>query len=308
MLRFIARRVGQGLVTIALLTVVVFLLSRATGDPLDSLVPVDASEEQREHVARQLGLDRPLWEQFLVYVGNLLRGDLGISFTHRVPVTELFAERIFNSLALVVPAFAIVVLVGPALGVIGATSRFSTVRRGVLILATLGIAMPVFWLGLVLVRIFAVELGWLPASRMGGWEHYVLPVTSLSLLLIAGMMRLVRSSMLESMGRDYVKLARIKGVSERSIRWKHALRNSLSSAVAFLSVYMSSLVAGTTVIEKVFAWPGVGLLLYDGVVARNYPLVQGVILISVVLVVAVNTVFDVLQAYLDPKVRLSGVS
>jgi peptide/nickel transport system permease protein len=303
---FIARRIGQGALTIAILAVLVFVLSRVTGDPLNTLVPIEASPAQRANIARQLGLDKPLYEQFFTYIGNLLTGDLGVSFTHRVPVTELFSERIFNSLALVVPAFVIVILVGPVLGVIGATSRFSAVRKGVMIFATLGIALPVFWLGLVLVRIFAVQLGWLPASRMGDWTHYVLPVASLSLMMIAGMMRLVRSSMLDSLGRDYIKLARIKGVSERSIRWSHALRNSLGSAVAFLGVYMSLLVAGTTVVEKVFAWPGVGLLLYDGVVARNYPLVQGIILISAVLVVAVNAMFDVLQAYLDPKIRLGA--
>jgi peptide/nickel transport system permease protein len=303
---FIARRIGQGALTIAILAVLVFVLSRVTGDPLNTLVPIEATPAQRENIARQLGLDKPLYEQFFTYIGNLLTGDLGVSFTHRVPVTELFSERIFNSLALVIPAFVIVILIGPVLGVIGATSRFSAVRKGVMIFATLGIALPVFWLGLVLVRIFAVQLGWLPASRMGDWTHYVLPVTSLSLMMIAGMMRLVRSSMLDSLGRDYIKLARIKGVSERSIRWRHALRNSLGSAVAFLGVYMSLLVAGTTVVEKVFAWPGVGLLLYDGVVARNYPLVQGIILISAVLVVAVNAIFDVLQAYLDPKIRLAA--
>lgn len=303
---FIARRIGQGALTIAILAVLVFILSRVTGDPLNTLVPIEASPAQRENIARQLGLDKPLYEQFFTYIGNLLTGDLGVSFTHRVPVMDLFAERIFNSLALVIPAFIIVILVGPVLGVVGATSRFSAVRKGVMIFATLGIALPVFWLGLVLVRIFAVQLGWLPASRMGDWTHYVLPVASLSLMMIAGMMRLVRSSMLDSLGRDYIKLARIKGVSERSIRWHHALRNSLGSAVAFLGVYMSLLVAGTTVVEKVFAWPGVGLLLYDGVVARNYPLVQGIILISAVLVVAVNALFDVLQAYLDPKIRLAA--
>jgi ABC-type dipeptide/oligopeptide/nickel transport system permease component len=303
---FIARRVGQGALTIAILTALVFLLSRVTGDPLNTLVPLDATPAQRDNIARQLGLDKPLYEQFVVYVGNLLTGDLGMSFTHRVPVAELFGERIVNSLALVVPAFFIVALLGPILGVIGATSRFSVVRKAVLIFATLGIALPVFWLGLVFVRIFAVQLGWFPASRMGDWKHYVLPVVSLSMMMIAGMMRLVRSSMLDSLGRDYIKLARIVGVSERTIRWKHALRNSLSSAVAFLGVYMSLLVAGTTVVEKVFAWPGVGLLLYDGVVARNYPLVQGIIIITAAMVVALNTMFDVVQAYLDPKIRLGG--
>ncbi|MFD4351252.1 ABC transporter permease [Nocardia sp. NPDC058518] len=301
---FIVRRVGQGALTILILAVLVFVLSRLTGDPLNNLVPLEASPAQRATIAAQLGLDKPLHEQFIIYFANLLTGDLGMSFTHRVPVSTLFGERIFNSLALVIPAFIVVIIVGPVLGVVGATSRFSVVRKAVLIFATLGIALPVFWLGLVFVRVFAVELGWLPASRMGDWTHYVLPVASLSLLMIAGMMRLVRSSMLDSLGRDYIKLARITGASERSVRWKHALRNSLSSAVAFLGVYMSVLVAGTTVIEKVFAWPGVGLLLYDAVVARNYPLVQGIILISAVLVVAVNTVFDVLQAYLDPKIRL----
>ena len=207
---FIARRVGQGVLTIAILAVLVFVLSRVTGDPLNTLVPIEATPAQKANLARQLGLDKPLYEQFIVYMGNLLTGDLGMSFTHRVPVADLFSERIFNSLALVIPAFIMVIILGPVLGVIGATSRFSIVRKAVLIFATLGIALPVFWVGLVLVRFFAVQLGWLPASRMGDWKHYVLPVASLSLMMIAGMMRLVRSSMLDSLGRDYIKLAESK--------------------------------------------------------------------------------------------------
>jgi ABC-type dipeptide/oligopeptide/nickel transport system permease component len=306
MTRFIVRRAKQGVITLLFLTVLVFLLSRATGDPLNTLVPSDAAPGQREAIAAQLGLDKPLYQQFVIYVGDLLQGDLGESFTHRAPVSELFGDRIFNSLAMVLPAIVIVMIVGPILGLIGATSRFTAVRKAVMIFATLGIAVPVFWLGLVLVRIFAVQLGWLPTSRMGDWTHYVLPVISLSLLLIAGMMRLVRSSMLDSLSRDYIKLARVKGASERSVRWKHAMRNSLSPAVAFLGVYLSALVTGTIVLEKVFAWPGVGLLLYDAVVARNYPLVQGIILITAFMVVVVNAIFDVIQAYLDPKVRLGA--
>jgi peptide/nickel transport system permease protein len=190
------------------------------------------------------------------------------------------------------------------LGVIGATTRFRWVDRGLGILAALALAAPVFWIGVVLILIFSVTLGWLPSSRMGGFSHYVLPVVTLVLFIAAGIMRLVRSSMLESMGMEYVKLARLKGLSESRVIWMHALRSSLTAGVSFLGLYFALLITGSVVIERVFSWPGTGQLLFSGIGARDYPLVQGIVLLTSGLIVVIGIVFDIIQAYLDPRIRL----
>lgn len=304
MTQFILRRAWQGILTLLVLAMIVFVMSRSTGDPLNLMLPVDAPVEQREVMERRLGLDRSMPQQFVSYMGDLVRGDLGTSIRHRAPVTEVFAERFPNSLGLILPAFVLAWIIAVPLAVIGATTRFRWLKHSLTVLATAGIATPLFWLAIMLILVFSVQLGWLPSSRMGGINHYVLPVTSLALFLLAGIMRFVRSSMLDSLGSEYIKMARIKGLSERRVIWSHALRNSMTSGLSFLGVYFSVLVTGSIVIEKVFAWPGAGRLLYDGIVARDYPLVQGVILISAVLIVLVNIGFDILQAYLDPRVRL----
>jgi len=301
---FVARRLGQGVITILILTVIVFAMSRLTGDPLNLLLPIDATQEQREFMERQLGLDRPIVEQFFNYLFGVLRGDLGNSIGSGQPVIELFFERFPNTLSLIIPAFVLAWIVGVPLAVIGATTRFRLVSQGINLFSTVGMAVPLFWLGIVLIVIFAVRLQWLPSSRMGGLDHYILPIVCLAIFLLAGIVRLVRSSMQTAMGGEFVKLARIKGVSERKVIWSHALRNSLTAGLAFLGVYFSVLVTGSIVIEKVFAWPGVGRLIYDGIVARDYPLVQGVILMSAFLVVVVNLVFDIVQGLVDPRIRL----
>ena len=304
MTQFIVRRAWQGILTLLILAMVVFVMSRSTGDPLNLMLPVDASIEQRELMERRLGLDRSLPEQFVSCMAGIVRGDLGTSIRHRAPVTEVFLDRFPNSLRLILPAFILAWVIAVPLAVIGANTRSRWLRQFLTVFATVGIATPLFWLAIVLILIFSVQLGWFPSSRMGGIKHYVLPVTSLALFLLAGIMRFVRSSMLDSLGSEYVKFARIKGVSERKVVWNHALRNSMTSGLSFLGVYFSVLVTGSIVIEKVFAWPGAGRLLYDGIVARDYPLVQGIILISAVLIILVNITFDILHAYLDPRVRL----
>jgi peptide/nickel transport system permease protein len=304
MLLFILRRLGQGLITILILTVIVFGMSRLTGDPLNLLLPVDATQEQRDFLAKQLGLDRPLYEQFLVYLGGLLRGDLGNSLANNEPVLATFLERFPNTLSLIVPAFILAWCIGVPLAVVAATTRSAFLRQAINVLSTVGMAVPLFWLAIVLIIIFAVRLQVLPSSRMGGIDHYILPIICLTVFLLAGIVRLVRSSMQTSMGSEFIKLARIKGVSERGVIWGHALRNSLTAGLAFLGVYFSVLITGSIVIEKVFAWPGVGRLIYDGIVARDYPVVQGVILLSALLVVVVNLFFDILQAVIDPRIRL----
>jgi ABC-type dipeptide/oligopeptide/nickel transport system permease component len=302
--KYIARRVGQGLITILFLSVIVFLMSRVSGDPLNLMLPIDAPPEMRERMEQRLGLDQPLPVQFGRYLGDLLQGDFGTSIRHREPVAQMYLERFPNSMRLIVPAFVLAWIIGVPLAVVAASTRFRSLRRALTIFSTVGMATPLFWLGIVLILVFSVRLGWLPASRMGGIDHHILPVSAMALFLLAGIMRLVRSSMLDSMGSEFIKLARLKGVPERSVIWSHALRNSLTAGITFLGVYFSVLITGSIVIEKVFAWPGNGRLLYDGIIARDYPVVQGVILMSALLIVLVNLAVDILQAYLDPRVRL----
>jgi peptide/nickel transport system permease protein len=304
MTAFILRRVGQGFVTALILIAFVFVATRATGDPLNVLLPLDAPADLRQRMAEQLGLNRSLIEQYFIYIGQMFRGDLGTSFRYGTPVTELFFDRLPNSLALVIPAFLISWVISVPLAVVAATTRYRMLDRALSVVAALSLAAPVFWIGVVFILVFSVTLGWFPSSRMGGFSHYVLPVATLVLFIAAGIMRLVRSSMLESMNSEFVKLARLKGMSERRVIWVHALRSSLNAGVSFLGLYFASLITGSVVIERVFAWPGTGQLLFSGIDARDYPVVQGVIFLTSGLIVVIGIVFDILQVYLDPRVRL----
>lgn len=301
---FIIRRTWQGLITLLFLTAIVFTMSRATGNPLDILLPIDAPIELRERVAAEFGLDRSLIEQYVIYIGGLLQGDLGTSFRYGVPVRDLFFERLPNSLYLVFPAFIIAWIVAVPLGVVSATTRYHWLDRVLSVIAATALAAPVFWIGVVFVLIFSVQLGWLPSSRMGGISHYVLPVTTLVLFIAAGLMKLIRSSMLDSMNSEYIKLARLKGLSERKVIWLHALRSSLTAAVSYLGLYFALLITGSVVIERVFSWPGAGQLMFSGIGSRDYPLVQGSILLSAALIVVIGVIFDIIQGYLDPRIRL----
>jgi ABC-type dipeptide/oligopeptide/nickel transport system permease component len=286
---FILRRLGQGLLALAMMTLVVFLLSRATGNALDLLVPESASAAERAALAKHLGLDRPLLEQFGVYVWSLLQGDFGVSLVQKVPVSELLVQRFPNSVRMIVPALIVGILVGIPMGVVSATTRYRSLRWSLGLFSAFGIAAPLFWLGIVLILLFSVEWQLLPSSRMGGPEHYVLPVATLAIFLAAGLMRLVRGSLLEVLQTEYVKLARLEGLSERKIIWKYALKNSVTSAVAFIGVYFSVLITGNIVIERVFAWPGLGQLVYDSILIHDYPVIQGVVLLAGAVIIVVRS-------------------
>jgi peptide/nickel transport system permease protein len=301
--RYIVRRVLQGFVLLFVLALVVFALARVTGNPADLLLPEDATREDRADLLRTLGLDRPVHEQLLVFLGGAVRGDLGQSIRYRKPAVEVFFERLPNTLTLVPLALGAALLVAIPLGVVAAVHRGSFIDRCCSAVAVLGIATPSFWLGIVLIYVFSIQLGWLPSARMGGPAHYVLPVVTLGAFLVAGMMRLVRSSMLEVLDSEFVKLARIKGLSQTVVIWKHCLRNALIPVVTLFGVFFALLVTGAIVTETVFAWPGVGRLTYEAVIFRDYPLLQAVILLKGVIVLGVNLVIDVLYAYLDPRVR-----
>lgn len=303
MQRYIFRRLLQGVVLLFVLAIIVFALARVTGNPADLMLPDDASAEDRADLMRTLGLDRPLHEQLWTFLSGAVRGDLGRSIRYRKPAVEVFFERLPNTLTLVPLALLSAVLVSIPLGLLAAVYRGTMIDRVCSTVAVLGIATPSFWLGIVLIYVFSITLGWLPSARMGGPTHYILPVITLSAFLVAGMMRLVRSSVLEVLDSEFVKLARIKGLSSTVVLWKHCLRNALIPVVTLFGVFFALLVTGAIVTETVFAWPGVGRLAYEAVIFRDYPLLQALILLKAIIVLCVNLAVDVLYAYLDPRVR-----
>lgn len=303
--RFIARRLSQGLLLLFLVATVVFILGRLTGNPVDLMLPEDATAEDRARMIQTLGLDGPWHTQFLTFIGNALQGDLGTSIRMRQPAVEVFLSRLPNTLAIIPWALLLAMVVGIPLGVVAALNRGSLIDRAAGTIAVLGIATPNFWLGIVLIFVFSVELGWLPSGRMGGPDHYILPVITLGTFLTAGFMRLTRSSMLDVMESEFVKLARIKGLSETVVIWKHCLRNALIPVLTLWGVFVGNLITGAIVTETVFAWPGVGRLTYEAVIYRDFPLLQAVIIMKSILILSINLLVDILYAYVDPRIRLS---
>jgi ABC-type dipeptide/oligopeptide/nickel transport system permease component len=294
--RFVLRRLAQSVLLLFVLALIVFALARVSGNPADLLLREDATQEDRAHLLKALGLDRPVHEQLYLFLAGALRGDLGESIRYRKPATEVFFERLPNTLRLLPLAMVGALALAIPLGVLAAVYRGTIIDR-------IWIATPSFWLGIVLIYVFSIKLGVLPSSRMGGPSHYVLPTITLGLFLVAGMMRLVRSSLLEVMGSEFVKLARLKGLSQTVVIWKHCLRNALIPVTTLFGVYFALLITGAIVTETVFAWPGVGRLTYEAVIFRDYPLLQAVILLKAIIVLGVNLGVDIVYAYLDPRVR-----
>ncbi len=303
MQRYILRRFVQSVALLFVLALIIFALARVSGNPADLLLREDATQEDRAHLLRVLGLDRPVHEQLYLFLAGALRGDLGESIRYRKPAVEVFFERLPNTLKLLPLAMVGALVIAIPLGVLAAVYRGTFVDRASGAIAVLGLATPSFWLGIVLIYVFSIKLGVLPSSRMGGPSHYVLPAITLGLFLVAGMMRLVRSSLLEVMGSEFVKLARIKGLSQTVVIWKHCLSNALIPVTTLFGVYFALLITGAIVTETVFAWPGVGRLTYEAVIFRDYPMLQAVILLKAIIVLGVNLSVDILYAYLDPRVR-----
>ncbi len=303
MIRFLLARLLQSLVTLAILSVVVFVLARATGDPLYLILPMSASEEDFANARRYLGLDRPYAEQYLSFVGRVMTGDFGMSLRARRPVNELIRERLPNSLRLAAFAMGISLAMAFPLGVMAAVKKGTGVDRTAQVIAVLGQSLPTFWVAILLVEIVAGRLQWLPAGGMDGFSSYILPGFTLGWFVVAGMMRLLRSGMLEVLDSEYVKLARVKGVVERRVVWRHALKNALIPVITFAGIYFAILVTTAIVVETVFAWPGLGRLAYEGITARDFPVIQAVVLTTAVIVAVVNLCVDCLYAAIDPRIR-----
>jgi peptide/nickel transport system permease protein len=286
------------------MSIVVFGLTRLSGNPMDVLLPFEAGAQEFAIVAHHWGLDKPLHIQYLTFLRNALHGDFGQSWMWQGnTVMNLVVERLPATLELAGLALAISAAIALPIGVVAAVMKDTPVDALAKIIALLGQSLPAFWLGIVLMWIFAVQLGWLPPSGREGLQSIILPAITLGWFQVAAVMRLVRSSMLDVLDSEFVKLARIKGLSEYKVVWKHCLRNAAIAPLTYFGITAGVLMTGSVVTETVFSWPGIGLLVVDAVRARDFHVVQAIILIFAAIFIFTNLVVDVLYAYLDPRIR-----
>jgi peptide/nickel transport system permease protein len=303
MARFIVIRLIQSIFAFLGILIIVFFLLRASGDPAALLSSPNFSPEQVQALRVDLGLDKSVGEQLVIYLNNLAHGDLGESLLSNKKVITKIGEALPNTLKLMVPAFGLAMVLAFILGVLAATYRDSWWDNLVKFIAVLGQALPGFWVAIMAVLIFSVILQWLPVAGMKTPANYVLPVGTLVFFTMPGMMRLVRSTMLDVLDSEYIKLARIKGLPERTVIWKHALRNALISPLTVIGMLLPGVVTGAVITEQIFNWPGMGRLLVDATFARDFPVVQAVSIITAILVLGINLLIDISYAWVDPQIR-----
>jgi peptide/nickel transport system permease protein len=302
--RVLLIRLLQTFVSLLGMTLLIFILVRISGDPVELMRTPTTTDADVARMKAELGLDKSYPEQYWVFVSGLAHGDFGQSLIQRRPVTTMIGEALPNSLALGGGAFVVGIGLALVLGVVAATRRDSWLDNGVKFFAVLGQALPGFWVAIVAIYIFSVHWELLPTSGTGDLSHYVLPVLTLAFFLMPGMMRLVRSSMLDVLGSEYVKLARIKGMPEHTVIWKHAFRNALIAPLTAAGAIFAGLITGAVILENVFAWPGVGRLLVTAVSGRDFPVVQGITVMVALVVLMINLLVDLTYAYVDPRIRL----
>jgi len=304
MLSYVIKRLLSMIpVLIGISILLFFMLRMLPGDPAQVLAGQMASPEEIATIRTQLGLDRPIYEQYLSYLGRLVRLDLGRSARTQNPVIEEIWARLPNTVLLAVVAISLACMLGIPAGIISAVRPYTWVDYAVTMGALFGISMPVFWLGMMLVVLFSVILRWLPAGGTGGWQHVVLPSVTLASFVVAFIARMTRSTMLETLAQDYTTTARSKGLKENVVVIKHALKNALIPIVTVVGLQFGLLLGGAVLTETVFAWPGIGRLIVDSILARDYPVIQGTILIFGLLYLLVNLAVDLAYAYIDPRIR-----
>ena len=306
MKQYILRRVGYCLLSLFLLSLTIFFFVRVTGDPATLLVEPGASAADIEAIHKQFGLDRPLIVQYWLFVTSLLQGDLGQSFYYQTPVMQLYLDRLPNSLLLAFVSMGLSLLIGIPAGIMASVQVGRFWDGFGKLFTLLGLSLPSFLVGLVLILVFSVYLGWLPSSGFGGPLHLIMPAFALGWYFAASHMRLTRSSMLEVLGSEYIKLARLKGLPQKLIIAKHAFKNALIPVLTLAGINLVIMVNVAIVVETVFAWPGIGRLLYEGITFRDFPVVQGVVLLGGVMIVMVNLFVDILYAIIDPRIRLES--
>jgi peptide/nickel transport system permease protein len=303
MLAYVLRRLGSALVTVWLMSMLIFVLVRMVGDPAYLLMPPEATEADRQLFREQLGLADPLPLQYARFLLGMLRGDMGNSFHFGAPALSMALTRLGSSLVLVGISLALALIVGLAMGVASAVRRDGWIDRFNTLFAVLGQAAPPFFVALLLIRLFSVQWGWLPTGGYGSWRHLILPVCALAWYSAAGIARLTRANMLTVLDADYIRMARIKGLPEHVVIGTHALRNAALPIVAFTASQFGVLIGGAVAIETVFSWPGFGSLMVEAISTLDFTVVQAAVIVSVLLFVSINLVVDVLYAVVDPRIR-----
>ena len=318
---YILRRIGEGIVTLIALSFVVFGSVHLTGDPAEFLIPITEAHDEAVYQAQRkaMGLDRPFIIQYADFLGDALRLDFGKSFVNHVPIKDLLLERLPATVHLAVAGLILSFALGIPLGILSAVKRDSIFDKIGKAFAVFGLAAPQFWVAIMLIIVLGAQLRWLPTFGRGdveGWipeasqipdmlHHLIMPAFVLAITVIAAVMRLTRSAMLEVLDSDYVKFAQVKGLDDRTVVWKHAARNAMIPVLTFGGITIAGLLNGSVVVEVVFAWPGIGLLLLEGVVSRDFPLTEGAILLSGAFYIMSAVIIDVLYGYVDPRVRVS---
>jgi peptide/nickel transport system permease protein len=304
MIAYLLRRLA--LVALVLLGVVtiVFFAQRLSGDPVGLLLPVDATAQQRDELAHELGLDRPLPLQYARFVADMARGDLGFSYRQQRPALTLVLERLPSTLLLAGASLALATVLSIPLGILAAVRRDSWIDTAASFVSVIGQATPIYWLGLLLILLFSVQLRWLPSMGGDSFAALVLPVASLAVYSMARITRITRSAVLDTLSQDYVRTLRAKGLGEASLLFKHVLRNSSVPIVAMIGLQLGGLLGGAVLVESVFSWPGIGRLAVGAVQARDFPVVQAVTLIAAALFALVNLAIDLICAALNPQIRL----
>jgi peptide/nickel transport system permease protein len=308
MVAYLVGRVLQALLSMLVVISIVFILTRLSGNPIHLLLDVNATQHDLEILTHHLGLDKPLPVQYGIYVKQIVLGDFGKSVLTRRPVAEHVWERLPATVELGFMAMFLSVAIGVPIGVYSAVRRGGILDGGARVFAVLGQSMPPFWLGLMLILFFGVVLGILPAGGRGGPQHLILPAFTLGYFTSAAIMRLTRSSMLEVLGSDYIKFARLKGLHEQIVLWKHGLKNALLPVITFAVMLFVQFLGGAVVTETVFAWPGLGRLILESITTRDYPIVQAGVLVLSALYLGANLLVDLLYSYLNPKIRYHAPS
>lgn len=303
MTRYVIIRILQALIALIGIIILVFILVRLSGDPMDLIRTPTSTEEEIARLKEYFGLDKSYPEQLWIYLNSLFRGDFGTSIIKRQPVIDMIKAALPNTIKMGLPSFIIAMSLALVLGVLAATKRDSLLDNGVKLLAVLGQALPGFWVAVMLVLLLSVKFRLLPVAGMGTLKHYVLPVGTMVFFMLPGMMRLVRSSMLDVLDSEYIKLARIKGLPDRKIIWKHALRNALIAPLTSAGMLFASLITGAVITEIIFNWPGMGRLAVEAVQARDFPVVQAITIIVASMVLGMNILVDITYAIVDPQIR-----
>lgn len=304
MLSYLIKRLISTIpVLIGISLLLFFMLRLLPGDPAQVLAGQMATPDEIENIRQQLGLDRPIYEQYAAYLSRLVRFDLGRSARTQNPVTQEIWARLPNTLLLAVIAILLACLFGIPAGIISAVKPYSWIDYLVTTSALFGMSMPVFWLGLMLVVLFSIVLKWLPAGGTGSWQHVVLPSITLAAFVVAFIARMTRSTMLETLSQDFTTTARSKGLQERVVVIKHAFKNAMIPIITVVGLQFGLLLGGAVLTETVFAWPGLGRLIVDSILARDYPVIQGTILIFGLLYIMVNLAVDLIYALVDPRIR-----